>query len=411
MNKYKSKNGQSIVFIAIAFLGLVAVAALIIDGGSIYLNRRNAQTAADAAALAGAREKCINKGSLSSIQSVVNQYAVTLNHATSVDSVTIDSNGYVVVQTSITTPAFFSGVFGSQTDSVTATAAAGCFAPATISNLLPISWTCQPPVGGSTSACVIHSIPWSIFKNQIAPSYKNRLSNKGDLVLDNGDGVNYQTYTDGVGSKMAYIVADSNGFNLTTDCLPPIGTGTINCDFNGDGIPDVDGGANRGFLYFDGTGANDLKTIILNGFPGSINVPQWFPGTNGVQATVYDAASSISFNLVMVPVFNAICSNTNQTALPTDCPAVYQTGDLIKAGTGSQQNYYRVAGFAPFVITCVSKTSGKNNACPAKTYAGFTGKYANTSTIEGYFVSGDLGGTGIDPGGFDLGVYVISLTK
>ena len=62
MNKNKNERGQSLVIIAIAFLALVAMAALIIDGGSLYLNRRNAQTAADAAALAGAHELCVNKG-------------------------------------------------------------------------------------------------------------------------------------------------------------------------------------------------------------------------------------------------------------------------------------------------------------------------------------------------------------
>ena len=96
MIKNRREGGQSLVIIAIAFLGLVAVAALMIDGGSLYLNRRTAQTAADAAAMAGAHEKCVNKGDPTT---VATQYA-TENHAT-VESVTIDADGAVVVQTMV----------------------------------------------------------------------------------------------------------------------------------------------------------------------------------------------------------------------------------------------------------------------------------------------------------------------
>jgi hypothetical protein len=70
-----------------------------------------------------------------------------------------------------------------------------------------------------------------------------------------------------------------------------------------------------------------------------------------------------------------------------------------------------VPGLAPFVITCVSKS--KDDHCPAKSFAGLQAdkKFENDKTIEGYFVSGYLIGTEINPGGPDLGVYIISLTR
>jgi len=50
--------------------------------------------------------------------------------------------------------------------------------------------------------------------------------------------------------------------------------------------------------------------------------------------------------------------------------------------------------------------------CPGKTYAGLVGpSLANISTIEGYFVDGLPVSDEIDPGGFDLGIYVLSLTR
>jgi hypothetical protein len=209
---------------------------------------------------------------------------------------------------------------------------------------------------------------------------------------------------------MTYLVMDSSSFSYATSCLPPIGTGTINCDFNGDGIPDVDGGANRGWLLLDGTGASDLVNLMLYGYPNPITFPQWFPGKNGVSNNVFIQSHNIIGRISLIPVFNAACTDTTAANLPTTCPTVYEAGDLIKAGTGNG-NYYRVPGFAPFVVTCVSK--GTSEHCPAKSYA-FAGvppsQWNNISTIEGYFLDGYVAGTDISPAGFDLGTYILSLT-
>jgi len=48
--------GQAVVLVAIAVLLLTAILALALDGGTIYLDRRQIQNAADAAALAGAED-------------------------------------------------------------------------------------------------------------------------------------------------------------------------------------------------------------------------------------------------------------------------------------------------------------------------------------------------------------------
>lgn len=51
----RSERGQSIVIVALVFVGLVALAGLAIDGGNLFVQRRQAQNAADASALAGTR--------------------------------------------------------------------------------------------------------------------------------------------------------------------------------------------------------------------------------------------------------------------------------------------------------------------------------------------------------------------
>src|SRR5215210_5313905 len=49
-----SERGSVIVHVAVALVGLVAFSALSIDYGAMWMSRRQAQNAADAAALAGA---------------------------------------------------------------------------------------------------------------------------------------------------------------------------------------------------------------------------------------------------------------------------------------------------------------------------------------------------------------------
>lgn len=54
------KRGQALIIIVFAIIGLIAVVALAIDGGNVFLNRRSAQNAADNAALAAALAKANN---------------------------------------------------------------------------------------------------------------------------------------------------------------------------------------------------------------------------------------------------------------------------------------------------------------------------------------------------------------
>jgi hypothetical protein len=49
------ERGQVLIIVAVALVGLLALAGLAIDGGNLFMKRRGAQNAADAAALAGTR--------------------------------------------------------------------------------------------------------------------------------------------------------------------------------------------------------------------------------------------------------------------------------------------------------------------------------------------------------------------
>ena len=58
IRSYYAHSGQAIILIGIAAVGLLAVTGLAIDGGRLLYLRREAQTAADAAAIAAARSLC-----------------------------------------------------------------------------------------------------------------------------------------------------------------------------------------------------------------------------------------------------------------------------------------------------------------------------------------------------------------
>ena len=56
LTRMRNDSGQALVFVALILTVLVGMAALVIDGGSWYQADRRLQTAADAAALAGAQD-------------------------------------------------------------------------------------------------------------------------------------------------------------------------------------------------------------------------------------------------------------------------------------------------------------------------------------------------------------------
>ena len=54
MHKLSKERGQALIIIVLAIIALAGMAGLVIDGGNYFLDRRNAQNAADSAALTAA---------------------------------------------------------------------------------------------------------------------------------------------------------------------------------------------------------------------------------------------------------------------------------------------------------------------------------------------------------------------
>lgn len=89
---HDSERGQAIVILALAMVALLAFAALAIDGGNTYVERRRAQNAADAAALAGARQIWIQQSAIPPNGSETS-LLVTINQAAENNGITSGPNG------------------------------------------------------------------------------------------------------------------------------------------------------------------------------------------------------------------------------------------------------------------------------------------------------------------------------
>ncbi len=95
----RSEQGQAIVMIVFVIVGLFALVALAMDGGQAFSDRRQAQNAADAAALAAALSYQLGNGSTAHVEARALEIAASNGYFNSLprSSVTIDPNGTAVV--------------------------------------------------------------------------------------------------------------------------------------------------------------------------------------------------------------------------------------------------------------------------------------------------------------------------
>ncbi|HUS88917.1 MAG TPA: pilus assembly protein TadG-related protein, partial [Desulfosporosinus sp.] len=155
----KFEKAQVMPALLVALIILIVFAALIIDGGSIMLNRRTAQASADAGAMAGARELCFSTGA--DPLDVARNYALINEAATAAAQL---DNGLVSVNTSVINDSFFAKIINENSLDAGAEAAAGCFSPDG-NYLMPIAWSCRPSLGGESPFdpgmdCKIMALDW-----------------------------------------------------------------------------------------------------------------------------------------------------------------------------------------------------------------------------------------------------------
>lgn len=422
MEKSKITNttskGQHLVIVALSMFVLVAMSALLLDGGFAYMDRRKAQVAADAGALAGAWEMCLGGGPSLAPATAIN-YATQHNEADAATAIIVDDE--IIVNTTLAHPSFFAQIFGIPQVDVSAVAAAACFTPGSAS-VLPIAWNCRPPVegfGSPSDDCEIKSLDW---ETEFEP-----LITGPDPVTINGTEYLTPFNFDENMLPEIYIVMDSKSTidDVATQCYDEINnpSGELQCDLDGDGEIDILGNGDRSWLDLDGGnagGSKELDKWITDGFRGSISIHTWVPDNPGTKASTFFSVNGRKGDVLMLPVFNAYCVNDPlvdpncETAAhlnfpPAPTPTPLPGTDNANYASGSS-TYFHIVGFANFYIACVDQPSLGN--CPGNNAAVAAGVLdANEKTLEGYFIEGyPVDTTSVGSGGVDLGVYIYSLT-
>jgi hypothetical protein len=149
LTRIRCDSGQAFVFVAFMLMVLVGMAALVIDGGSWYRADRHAQTAADAAALAGAQE-LPDRGDA---EDLANEYwSKNPDDSTSDDALNFPDPAEPEYQitTKVTRKAqgVFAKVLGIDSVAVGAEAQATVQAPLELKNVAPIAVK-------NTDACIV----------------------------------------------------------------------------------------------------------------------------------------------------------------------------------------------------------------------------------------------------------------
>jgi hypothetical protein len=164
--KTRNEQGQSTVIMVVFLVVLLGMAALVLDVGSWYRAKRDAQSTADAAALAGAQAL----PNTSSASTLAQQYASKnggIGTGTVTFSTKLNANDTITVSVKRTAPGFFSKLFGVRSVTTGATASARSEPVSAVRGVAPITVhythpllnckgggqniTCNPTFGATTT--------------------------------------------------------------------------------------------------------------------------------------------------------------------------------------------------------------------------------------------------------------------
>jgi hypothetical protein len=117
----QEEQGSSIILMGLAIIGLLAMAGLVIDGGSLYMSKSHLQKTANAAALSGAQELTNNQ---TMVSEVVDQVLQSHQETDSLVQTTIEMEHKVSVHLKKEVALSFAKIFGYHSAPVEAIATA-----------------------------------------------------------------------------------------------------------------------------------------------------------------------------------------------------------------------------------------------------------------------------------------------
>jgi hypothetical protein len=118
----RNEKGHALILVSLAMVGLLSMAGLVLDGGSLYMAKSHLQKTANAAALSSVQEVFNSEDAVTRIVQDVLQFHK--EEPSALKKIKIDQEGLVRLQLEKTIPLSFSTLFGKETTPVGATAAA-----------------------------------------------------------------------------------------------------------------------------------------------------------------------------------------------------------------------------------------------------------------------------------------------
>jgi hypothetical protein len=318
---------------------LLAFVSLAVDAGNAFSMRRKLQNAADASALAAARELCLGKKA-DQARTVANTYLVK-NGAFAVgevsgsgSTVTISGdNSKVVVSAKGVASLLFGNLLDIGSMDVTATANAAC--------------------GKANSACNLWPI---IFSKEL---WKSIPCGKQIAVWD-AENSNKQVECI-IGGKYEPNLCkcyNCDPQNLMMDdflVVSDVSRGWIDFPVSEDPVyPDV--------CKESGSGASELRCNLANNYQGKITLPKWVDALNGVKASALKEVADRAGDTVRIPLYGGIDLSTQTSCYDkkVDQFNVTDFGCVQVDGVEKNQTLYPLPGmpksYKPIKMTAVMVT-------------------------------------------------------
>ncbi|HEU5212011.1 MAG TPA: pilus assembly protein TadG-related protein [Gaiellaceae bacterium] len=164
-----AEGGQAIVLVVAVLAVLIGIAALVIDGGSWLRAQRHLQTAADAAALAGAQNLPTDQSGASS---VAISYAQQNYPGIPAPTVTFPDAGTINVAAQTTAPGFLAKIYGAAFSNVniTAHARAQVSVPAFLKNVAPVAVKNTVACAATNPGCYGQTLTLVFNESQVSSS-------------------------------------------------------------------------------------------------------------------------------------------------------------------------------------------------------------------------------------------------
>jgi Flp pilus assembly protein TadG len=147
LKRLNDQRGQAFVLTALAMVMMCAMAALVLDVGHWFRDKRRLQGTADAAALAGAQMLPDDPGSAhGTAQSYANKNGGDVAAANIVISSTYGANDTIAVKAQRNDPGIFSRVIGATSADISAHAKARVGVPQSVMHVAPMVVRCNHPL-------------------------------------------------------------------------------------------------------------------------------------------------------------------------------------------------------------------------------------------------------------------------